>query len=310
MTPSRPPIFISGPTATGKSELAIDLAEKINGEIISVDSMQVYKGLDVGTAKPSLLERTRVRHHGINLVDLKQTYDAAQFVQMAEETEAAIQLKDKTPIFCGGTGFYYTSLLHGVSPVPPSDASLRNELEALPIKVLLEEIQIKDPTTWHRIDRMNKRRLVRAVEVIRLSGQPFSSFSKEGHMQPDYFGLEKRMFWIQRSDDDLRDRIRRRCEWMFENGLVKETVQQLDCRLRQNRVASNALGYRQVIAMLDNNLPIQETMEEVQLKTWQFARRQRTWQRNQLRFQPLILEAETSTDRALNEILSKLGDLA
>jgi tRNA dimethylallyltransferase len=168
------PIFVAGPTAVGKSEVAIGLAERLGGEIVSVDSMQVYRGLDIGTAKPSIEERARVPHHLIDVVELSDNFDAARFVGLAQRTVGEIQARGHVPILCGGTGLYFRAFLEGLGEAPPADARLRAELEAAPFSDLLRELAERDPATYERIDRQNPRRVIRAVEVIRLTGKPFS----------------------------------------------------------------------------------------------------------------------------------------
>ncbi len=169
-----PSIFLVGPTASGKSAVALALAEKVGGEIISVDSMQVYRGLDIGTAKPSAEERARVPHHLIDIVELTEPFDAARFVELARRAEADIRARQRVPIFCGGTGLYFKAYLEGLGSAPPSDSKLRAELEATPLHELLHELSQRDPVTYERIDRQNPRRVIRALEVIRLTGKPFS----------------------------------------------------------------------------------------------------------------------------------------
>src|SRR5579871_253738 len=137
-------IFLAGPTAVGKSEVALLLAEKIGGEIISVDSMQVYRGLDIGTAKPSSEEKARVRHHLIDIVDLTQPFDAAQFVRLANAAVPDIQSRKRVPVFCGGTGLYFKAFLDGLGDTPPADTQLRAELEAAPLPELLRELAERD----------------------------------------------------------------------------------------------------------------------------------------------------------------------
>ena len=168
------PIFIAGPTAVGKSEIALRLAEQLGGEIISVDSMQVYRGLDIGTAKPSPAERARVPHHLIDICDLTESFDAAQFARLAHRAVAEIQSRGRVPILCGGTGLYFKAFLEGLGEAPSADAKLRAELEATPLENLLEELRERDPAAYEKIDKKNPRRVIRAVEVIRLTGKPFS----------------------------------------------------------------------------------------------------------------------------------------
>jgi tRNA dimethylallyltransferase len=169
------PIFIAGPTAVGKSEVALVLAEQISGEIISVDSMQVYRGLDLGTAKPGAAARKRVPHHLIDVVELTEPFDAAKFARLAHQAVAEIRSRGRVPILCGGTGFYFKAFLEGLGEAPAADARLRAELEAMPLDDLLRELEQRDSATFAKIDRQNPRRVIRAVEVIRLTGKPFSA---------------------------------------------------------------------------------------------------------------------------------------
>src|SRR6059036_962133 len=176
--PPRPALrsmLIAGPTAVGKSAVALALADRIGGEIISVDSMQVYRGLDIGTAKPSPRERQRVRHHLIDVVELNEPFDAARFSKLARAAVADIQQRGRVPILSGGTGLYFKAFLEGLGGAPPADAALRAELEATPLPELLRELKQRDPITFAKIDRKNPRRVIRALEVVRLSDKPFSA---------------------------------------------------------------------------------------------------------------------------------------
>src|SRR5262245_41087432 len=145
-----PPRFllIAGPTAVGKSQVALLLAERLNGEILSVDSMQVYRGMDIGTAKPSSEERTRIPHHLIDVVDVKEPFDAAQFVRLADAAVKDIQGRGRLPIFCGGTGLYFKAWQEGLGEAPATDSALRSELETIPLPELLRELAEKDPSTY------------------------------------------------------------------------------------------------------------------------------------------------------------------
>ncbi len=163
----KPPIFIAGPTAVGKSEIALTLAEKNDGEIISVDSMQVYRGLDLGTAKPTAVERKKIPHHLIDICDLHEAFDAAQFIRRAQKAVAEIQSRNKTPIFCGGTGLYFKAFLEGLGEAPATDSKMRAELEAASFESLLRELRERDPAAYEKIDKQNPRRVIRAMEVIR-----------------------------------------------------------------------------------------------------------------------------------------------
>ena len=295
------PVFLAGPTAVGKSEVALRLAEKIGGEIISVDSMQVYRGLDIGTAKPTAEERARVPHHLIDVAALHEPFDAAKFIELANRAVAEIQARGRAPIFCGGTGLYFKAFLEGLGEAPPSDEKLRAELEAAPLPELLRELARRDPVTFAKIDRQNPRRVVRAVEVIRLTGKPFSEQRAEwkpeaGSRKPEAF------FALTRRPEELHARIDVRVNEMFRRGLVEETRRLLDHGLEQNKTAMQAIGYRQVVEHLRGERSLPETVELVKIKTRQFAKRQMTWFRGQLHPEWLELRPDEPVDRIVSRL--------
>jgi tRNA dimethylallyltransferase len=271
------PIFIAGPTAVGKSAIALALAEKIGGEIISVDSMQVYRGLDIGTAKPTAEERKKIPHHLIDVCDLTEAFDAAQFIRLAQKAVAEIQSRGRTPIFCGGTGLYFKALLDGLGEAPPSDEKLRAELEAASFESLLAELRERDPEAWEKIDRQNPRRVVRAVEVIRLTGKKFSEQRAEWKSAASSQQRAARFLCFTRQAVDLHSRINRRVDEMFSRGLVDETRELLKHGLAENKFALQAIGYRQVVEHVRGERSLVETVELVKIKTRQFAKRQLTW---------------------------------
>jgi tRNA dimethylallyltransferase len=283
-TTPRDPLLLAGPTAVGKSEVALLLAERLGGEIISVDSMQVYRGLDIGTAKPSAADRSRVPHHLLDVVELTEPFDAAKFAARARAAILQTRERGRVPILCGGTGFYFKALLDGLGDAPPADPALRSALEAAPLADLLRELAERDPATFERIDRQNPRRVVRALEVIHLTGKPFSEqrahwpvrgVPRNLHDAPCFFALS-------RGSEDLRKRIDLRVSQMFARGLVAETQELLRRGLDQNRAAMQAIGYRQVIEHLRGERSLAETIALVKTRTRQFAKRQMTWFRRQL----------------------------
>jgi tRNA dimethylallyltransferase len=273
------------------------LAERVGGEIISVDSMQVYRGLDVGTAKPSSAERARVPHHLVDVVDVKESFDAAKFVSHAHQAVAEIQSRGCVPILCGGTGLYFKAFLEGLGETPPADPALRAELEATPLLELLSELEKRDPATFERIDRQNPRRVIRAIEVIRLTGMPFSAQRADWSHASRITHHASRLFCLTRSAADLRFRIDARVEKMFAAGLVDETMHLLERGLAQNKTAMQALGYRQVVEHLRGERSLPETIELVKIKTRQFAKRQMTWFRRQLDANWLELKPQESSDQ-------------
>ena len=288
------PICIAGPTASGKSAVAIKIAERLQGEIISVDSMQVYRGLDIGTAKPSEAEQAGIPHHVIDCAGLEETYDAARFVREATAAERKIE----RPIYCGGTGLYFQAWLEGLGESPPADAAVRAEIEAKSHEEQLVELKAADPETFERIDQQNPRRVVRALEVIRLTGKPYSEQRAEWQNT-----VPSNFFLIEREREDLRARIEARVEAMFAAGLVEETCS-LRAALEDNRVAQQALGYRQVIGYLQGEQDLPNTVAMVKSRTWQFARRQKTWFRRLQGAVRLSVSADEAPAETARRILS------
>ena len=307
-SPVTPPLFLVGPTAVGKSEVALLLGEELGGEIISADSMQVYRGLDIGTAKPSSSERARVPHHLLDIVPLTEPFDAGKFVALAQGAIQEIQARGRRPIFCGGTGLYVKAFLDGLGDAPPGDPLLRAELEATPVDELLRELSERDPVTFERIDRQNSRRVVRALEVIRLTGKPFSA------QRADWRGGESsipsakspRIVGLKRGSEELRIRIDARVDQMFAQGLVAETKALLDFGLAENRIAMQAIGYRQVVEHLRGERPLAETIELVKIRTRQFAKRQMTWFRRQLPVTWLEVRADEPASEIVGRVMTGL----
>jgi tRNA dimethylallyltransferase len=301
---------LTGPTAVGKSNIALALAEKIGGEIISVDSMQVYRGLDIGTAKPSMAERKNVPHHLIDVCDLNESFDVAKFVQLAQKAVEEIHERKKIPIFCGGTGLYFKGLLDGLGAAPPANEKLRAELESQPLEKLLAELRECDLATFEKIDKKNSRRVIRAIEVIRLTGKKFSEQRAEwklvGSSRCDDRMAQRAVptfFCFTRAPEDLRARIDFRVDEMFLHGLLEETRALLKNGLAENKFALQAIGYRQVVEHLRGERDLSATIELVKIKTRQFAKRQLTWFRRHANCEWIELKSKTSID----EILARLA---
>lgn len=263
--------------------------------------MQVYRGMDIGTAKPSAAERNGVPHHLIDVADIDESFDAAAFIRLAKNAEDGIRARGRLPIFCGGTGLYFNALLHGLGTAPPGDPEVRALIESTPPGQLLAELEKDDPETFAKIDRNNPRRVIRAIEVLRLTGKPFSTqraqwLSQSGPRRDETF------FYLIREQGDLYDRINHRVDEMFSRGLVSETRALLERGLQANRTAAQALGYKQVIEHLDGKMRLDETIETVKVKTRQFAKRQATW----FRKQPGLLHVEITPQETPIEIAEKL----
>ena len=301
---SDPVIYITGATASGKSALAMRLANTLGGEIISVDSMQVYCGLNIGTAKPSAQEQNEIQHHLIDVAQLSEAFDAAQFVSLAQQALKLIWKRGRVPIFCGGTGLYFRALIEGLGESPPGDESLRDELAQMPIESLVTELSIKDPEAAKQVDLKNSRRLLRAIEVIRLTGRPYSE-QRIGWNNVDK--APQNLFCISREVDVLNQRIHKRVDEMFNQGLVEETQTLIKKGLRNNRNACQALGYRQVLDLLDGKLDLENVVHQVKTKTRQFAKRQRSWFRNQMKCKFLEWSDEENLNSFSEQLLAKIN---
>lgn len=303
-------LCLAGATATGKSEIALLLAEHLDGEIISVDSMQVYRGLDIGTAKPSKADRHHVPHHLLDVAELTESFDAAKFARLAHAAVREIQGRGRLPILCGGTGLYFKAFLDGLGDAPPANPSLRAELEAAPLPDLLRELEQRDPSSFTVIDRQNPRRVVRAIEVIRLTGKPFSA-QRASWLNADMSSRvptdtqTPHFFGIQREIADLHRRINIRVDRMFQGGLVDEVRELLSRGLGENRTATQAIGYRQVIEHLRGERSLPETIELVKIRTRQFAKRQMTWFRRHAPVNWVAVAPDESADIAAGHIVRK-----
>ncbi|MGV3772666.1 MAG: tRNA (adenosine(37)-N6)-dimethylallyltransferase MiaA [Verrucomicrobiales bacterium] len=290
------PIYLAGPTAVGKTEVSLLLAERLGGEIISVDSMQVYQGLDIGTAKASAADRSRIPHHLIDILPITETFSAADFLKAAQAAEAQIRARGNIPIYCGGTGLYFKAIAFGLGDSPPSDPKLREELQNTPLDQLLAELAQKDPACHREIDRQNPRRIIRALEVIRLTGKPFSSQKSDWRSQETapagiWLGLERpRLLLYQRIDA--------RVDQMFQQGLIEETKAMIEHGLLHNSVAMQSIGYRQVADYLAGKASLPNTINLVKQKTRQFAKRQMTWFKRQLPMEWIEIEENQSTNIA------------
>ncbi|MGE3310037.1 MAG: tRNA (adenosine(37)-N6)-dimethylallyltransferase MiaA [Limisphaerales bacterium] len=277
-----PALHLAGPTASGKSAVAVELALRLGGEILSADSMQVYRGLDIGTAKPTA-ERTLVPHHLIDLAEPGEGFDVTRWLDAARAAVAAVRARGRVPIFCGGTGLYFRAWLEGFDPLPAPDPALRQVLEHTPLAELLEELKRDDPDTHDRIDRFNPRRVVRAVEILRLGGSGRRTRTRAGTpggASASVAASAEPVFVLRRVAEDLRRRMETRVDAMFARGLVEETRSLLSRGLGDNRIALQAIGYRQVVEHLRGERDLADAIALVKSRTWQYGRRQMSWFRS------------------------------
>lgn len=274
--------FLAGPTAAGKSDASLELAERLNAEIISLDSMALYRGMEIGTAKPSHEARARVPHHLIDILEPHEEYSLADYVQHAQSVCAGILERGRVPLFVGGTGLYLRGILRGVFDGPPADWAYRRRLEAEASErsdgFLHETLRLIDPDAARKLHPRDMRRIMRALEVFHLTGKPLS----EQQRQPP-LPAEKRprhVYWLHPPRGWLYERIDRRVERMFETGLVEEVRSLIESGKSMSRTARQGLGYKEVIEYLERGGDLDETIRAVQTRTRQFAKRQHTWFRN------------------------------
>ena len=268
-----PVIAVVGPTGSGKSDLAVELALALDGEVINADAMQFYRGMDIGTAKVTEAEQRGVRHHLLDILDVTQEASVSDFQQQARDAVADIHRRGKRAILAGGSGLYVRAALD-VLDFPGTDPEIRARLEQENAEAgtaaLLERLRAVDPVSAGRLG--DARRIIRALEVFELTGRPFSSFmpTREYHQPAIQVGLE-----VDR--EQLRDRLAVRVHRMVERGLLDE-VERLDAQgLRRGKTAPRALGYAQFLKVLDGETDVAQAAEETIVATRQFARRQLTW---------------------------------
>jgi tRNA dimethylallyltransferase len=303
-------VVIAGATASGKSSLAMKLADRLGGELINADSVQVYRGFDIGTAKCTAAERTSVPHHLIDTRDPHERWSAADFAREADDAIADIGSRGRLPIIVGGTGLYVRSLLHGLVDVPGADAETRARLEAetdaIGLPAMYERLATLDAATAARLHPNDRMRIIRALEVVSLTGRAFSEAQAEhGHL-PDryrYFGvaLFEPRDWIYR-------RIDSRAAAMIANGLVDEVNALRAAGVSDDAPAFGSLGYRQVLEMLRGELDATELVERIARDTRHYAKRQATWFRKERGFEALdakpLAEAPAAVDALVGRVLA------
>jgi tRNA dimethylallyltransferase len=270
-TKKPPAIAIVGPTASGKTALSIALAQTFSGEIISADSRQVYRGMDIGTAKVTPEEMAGIPHHLLDVAHPNDTYTAADFVRAASEALTAITARGKLPIIAGGTFFYLDFLRGNVSapPVPPNPL-LRSELETLTIEQLLDKIRVLDPNRANALDTHNPRRLVRAIEIA-------TALGTVPPIKPKSSPYRWLTLGIDISLDVLEERIRQRVFSRIDNGMIEEVEQLHANGISYERLDTFGLEYRYIARYLQRLLDKDTMVQEIITKTRQFAKRQKTW---------------------------------
>jgi tRNA dimethylallyltransferase len=270
-------IIICGATATGKSDLAVALAQEIGAEIVNADSMQVYQGMDIGTAKLSHAERGGITHHLLDVLTVKQDSTVAWYQELARKTIDEIHSRGRDAIIVGGTGLYIKAIVDDLN-FPDTDPVIRSRLELEAIEqgpaALFQRLEKLDPAAALAIDRANTRRIIRALEVIEITGQPFTANlpREESSRYPAAFH-----FGLSQDRESLDIRVSNRVDSMWESGLVAEVETLVGQGLREGVTAQKALGYAQVLQMRDGILTSEQAQEETKRVTRQYIRRQDTW---------------------------------
>lgn len=274
-----PLVIILGPTAVGKSELALELAQKFSFEIINADSMQLYRGMDIGSAKPSLKERSLVTHHLIDIKDPDEEFSAAQFKNEARNIIFSLIQEGKWALVVGGTGFYLKALIKGLFPAPSADLKLRRKLrekgEAKGKWYLYQELEKVDPEAASKIHPNDDFRIIRALEVFYLTGKPISQQQKKHQFKHSPFIVLK--IGLMRDRKEIYHRIEQRVDKMIKSGLVEE-VKQLSKRGYPLTIKPfQSLGYKQILNYLQGDLSLDEAVSLIKRNTKRYAKRQLTW---------------------------------
>jgi len=297
--------FVAGVTAVGKTAFSLDWAERSGAEVLSCDALLFYRGMDVGTAKPTKLEQDRVPHHGIDLCEPSDSFDIARYVDYAKSKVKEIHERERSVLVVGGSGFYLKGFFESVSDGLVIPKAIREEVELLEreegLNGLLHQLRENSPGGLGDLDLMNPRRVARALERCLASGDSVIELQKRFLAIPSPFDRYVRYSCLlERDSSDLEKRIRLRTASILKAGLVEETEQLLERGLRENPTACRAVGYREVLAMLDGSLPKEQLLETIVRSTLQLAAKQRKWFRNQ--FHPDVrLVAATGDSFSIND---------
>jgi tRNA dimethylallyltransferase len=271
-------ILILGVTAGGKGKLAFELAKKINAEIISIDSMKVYRRMDIGTAKPSKEVQKQINYHLIDIVEPSESFSVDTFLSLTEQAVKNIEAKGKPVAAVGGTAMYIKALLHGIFDGPSTDDNIRRQLKEQIAQVGLAELHKKlaavDPAAAERIHPNDEKRIIRALEVYELTGKPISDFQQQFSTQPKDDWL---VLGLQREKTDASHRINERVKKMIELGLIDEVKTLLAEPKPLSQQARCAIGYAEIVDYLDGKETLDKTIEKIKINTRRFAKAQRTW---------------------------------
>ena len=302
-------VVICGPTAVGKTEISIGVAEQLDGEIVSCDSMQVYKYMDIGTAKPSLVEQERVPHHLIDVVTPDEDFNVAKFQELAETAISEISLRGRIPVLVGGTGFYIKAITDGFlfpwkGASPEVRESLHKEAAEKGTDRLYTRLEEVDPQAARKIHPNDAKRVIRALEVYITTGRPISEMWREGRKKKRARFDRLVMVGLVRERSALYERINVRCDKMIELGLVEEARNLLEQGYSRTLASGQALGYKEVVPYLKGECSLEEAVELIKRDTRRYAKRQLTWFRADPRIQWLDVGLFESKEDAVRCVLA------
>lgn len=299
--------FLTGPTASGKSAVAMCLAERERVEILSLDSMAVYRKMDLGTAKPSAESQSLVPHHMLDMLDPDREFSVSEYLSAAHQAVQGIESRSAKPLFVGGTPMYLKGCLRGFDVGPPADWEFREAIEAEVeqhgMEALRARLQQVDPLSAHALHPNDKRRMIRALEVARGTGQPLSHRQLQFESQRSADTVN--VYALQWPRDVLHQRIDDRVEQMFADGLVAEVESLLSTFDSLGRTALQAVGYKEVIDHLRDEIDLPETVEQVKAHTRQLARRQETWLRSMTEVTFIAMDSSRTPSAVVDEIINK-----
>jgi len=281
---------LAGPTAVGKSEFAVEIAERLRTEIVGADAFQIYEGFQILSGKPSTVLRVRIKHHLIGVLPVLENCDAARYTELASKTIQELNQRGVVPLLVGGSGFYIEALLNPLPELPAGDSDLREQLANESLSSLLSELKERDPAAFEKIDQHNRRRIERAIEVIRLTGKPFSAFRRSNPSSGQIPGLV-----LTRPRTELHRRINERVQWMLENGAVQEVASASEL----SPTAAQMIGVPEIRQLLRQEISLDECTQAMEAATRQYAKRQTTW----FKKQPFVpFDAEAPVEEAVEFI--------
>ena len=299
---ARDVIAIVGATATGKTALAVQVAQRIDGEVISMDSRQVYRGMDIGTAKPSLAERQGVPHHGFDIVDPGERFNAGMFATLARTWIDEIRARGRVPILAGGTGFFLRALTHPMFAEPPLDPARKETwkqyLKSMPTDRMRRWAESLDPQAASRL--RDRQRLARVIEVAVLTGRPLSWWHT--HAPPEAAPIDPAVFVLDLPRELLYARIEERVDEMIAAGLVDEVRQLMAAGWDEHAPGMNATGYIELVPYIRSERSLEEAVDMIKAATRRYARRQLTWLRHQLPERAVRLDARRDTAELADEV--------